>query len=447
MDAFYAAVEQRDRPELAGRPVIVGGSPRGRGVVAAASYAARRFGIHNAMPTATALRLCPELIVLPVRMSRYATISRQIRGIFHRYTPLVEPLSLDEAFLDVTGSRRLFGDGEQIARRIKDEIRAETALVASVGVAPNKFLAKIASDLEKPDALVVVDPLPVTEFLDPLPVGRLWGVGKVTGAALRRLGIETIGQLRAMPVGQLRQHFGEAGEHFFGRLARGIDDRPVVPDRQAKQLWHETTFARDLSDIEPLRHRLWELTDQVARRLRRSGRAGRTVQIKLRLSDFRTITRSRSLPRPSDITQEFWQAARELLDAALPPATLARGIRLLGLAVSGLAAPQPTQHLLFVDERATRHDRHRQLDHLTDTIHARFGTTAITRATSLAVSERTARNAKSTSKHNAESLVRVSDRPHQGDQLRVRDTPTVAPRAASLPGVTMDLGPITEEMA
>ena len=298
MDAFYAAVEQRDRPELAGKPVIVGGSAEGRGVVAAASYAVRRFGVHSAMPTATALRLCPEAIVLPVRMSHYAAISRQIRDIFARYTPLVEPLSLDEAFLDVSGCEKLFGKPEQIARRIKQEILDETGLIASVGVAPNKFLAKIASDLEKPDALVVVDPERVAEFLDPLPVGRIWGVGKVTESVMHRLGVNTIGQLRSIPIEHLRQHFGDAGDHFW-RLARGIDHRKVVPDRQAKSLSHETTFATDITDLESLRYRLWELTEQVARRLRRTGRYGRTVQIKLRFSDFRTITRSRPCRSPA----------------------------------------------------------------------------------------------------------------------------------------------------
>ncbi len=308
MDAFYAAVEQRDRPELAELPVIVGGSSEGRGVVAAASYASRRFGIHSAMPTATALRLCPNAIVLPVRMSHYAAVSRQIRKVFFRYTPLVEPLSLDEAFLDVSGCEALSGPAEQIARRIKRDILQETGLIASVGVAPNKFLAKIASDLEKPDGLVIIHPARVTKFLDPLPISRLWGVGKVTEAAMQRLGAATIGQLRAIPLELLKRQFGESGEHFW-RLARGIDDRQVVPDRQAKSLSHETTFSRDLNDIESLRYRLWELTEQVACRLRRTGRCGRTVQIKVRFSNFRTITRSRTLPKASDSTDQFWQAA------------------------------------------------------------------------------------------------------------------------------------------
>ena len=393
MDAFYAAVEQRDRPELAGKPVIVGGSAEGRGVVAAASYAVRRFGVHSAMPTATALRLCPDAIVLPVRMSHYAAISRQIREVFARYTPLVEPLSLDEAFLDVSGCEKLFGSPERIARRIKQEILDETGLIASVGVAPNKFLAKIASDLEKPDALVIVDPKRIAEFLDPLPVGRIWGVGKVTASVMHRLGVNTIGQLRSIPIETLRQHFGDAGDHFW-RLARGIDQRKVVPDRQAKSLSHETTFATDITELESLRYRLWELTEQVARRLRRTDRHGRTVQIKLRFSDFRTVTRSRTLPRPSDTTADFWHATQELLDAALPSATITPGIRLVGMGISGLADPRPVQQRLFADPATAQHEQQRQLDRVTDTIHTRFGTTSITRATSLAASESTARNGK-----------------------------------------------------
>lgn len=378
MDAFYASVELRDRPALAGFPVIVGGSSEGRGVVAAASYASRRFGIHSAMPTATARRLCPDLIVLPVRMSHYAAISRQIREIFFRYTPLVEPLALDEAFLDVSGCRSLFGPADQIARSIRGDILRETGLVASVGVAPNKFLAKIASDLEKPDALVVVDPAGITEFLDPLPIGRLWGVGKITEAAMRRLGVTTIGQLRHLPLEHLKHRFGESGEQFW-RLARGIDDRPVVPDRQAKSLSHETTFARDLTEIESLRYHLWELTGQVARRLRRTGRCGRTVQLKLRFANFRTITRSRTLPAPSDVTDQWWAAVSELLDQALPPAALASGVRLIGMGISGIAAPVAVQQTLFDDQPAAGQMKQRNLDRLTDAVQARFGDTALQR--------------------------------------------------------------------
>jgi DNA polymerase-4 len=381
MDAFYAAVEERDRPEWAGRPLIVGGSPDGRGVVAAANYAVRKFGVHSAMPTSTALRLCPHAIVAPVRMRHYVDISRQIRDVFFRYTPLVEPLSLDEAFLDVTGCENLFGPAEGIAMRIKAEIKRQTGLVASVGVAPNKFLAKIASDLEKPDALVVVDPAGVTDFLDPLPVGRLWGVGKVTGQSMQRLGVTTIGQLRTLPVETLRRFFGDSGEHFW-RLARGIDDRPVVPDREAKSLSHETTFATDISDFETLRGWMMELTDQVARRLRRHERQGKTVQIKVRFSDFRTITRSRTLSHPTDVTQELWNAAGELLSQALPPGNHGRrrDVRLLGMGVSGFADHRPVQAMLFDDPDQQQLAKLKELDRVTDAVRQRFGAAALARA-------------------------------------------------------------------
>ncbi|NIR31889.1 MAG: DNA polymerase IV, partial [Gammaproteobacteria bacterium] len=247
MDAFYASIEIRDLPELAGRPVVVGGSPEGRGVVAAASYTARRYGIHSAMPAATARRLCPQVVFLPVRMDHYAHVSGRLRAIFERYTPLVEPLSLDEAFLDVRASQRLFGSSERIARRIKDDIEAELRLTASVGVAPNKFLAKIASDLDKPNGLVIVAADRVQAFLDPLPVGRLWGVGAATEKTMTQLGIRTVGDLRAHSRDALHAAFGRAGEHFW-QLARGIDERPVVPEREAKSLSRETTFDRDIDD-------------------------------------------------------------------------------------------------------------------------------------------------------------------------------------------------------
>jgi len=381
MDAFYAAIEERDRPELVGRPVIVGGSPDGRGVVAAANYVVRSFGVHSAMPTSTALRLCPKAIVLPVRMSHYAAISNQIREIFFRYTPLVEPLSLDEAFLDVTGSTRLFGDAVTIARLIKHDIKRETGLIASVGVAPNKFLAKIASDLEKPDALVVVDSDKVNEFLDPLPVGRLWGVGKVTGKSMQRLGVETIGQLRALSVETLKVTFGESGEHFW-RLSHGIDERIVVPDRDAKSISHETTFSVDIADIDSLRSWLIDLTDQVAVRLRRHHRVGRTVQIKLRFSDFSTITRSRTLPKPTDVTQEIWQAANDLLTQAYQSSRKpgSKSIRLIGVGVSGLDQSRAVQRMLFDDPDEQQHVKHKELDRVTDAVRQRFGSAALKRA-------------------------------------------------------------------
>lgn len=247
MDAFYASVEQRDRPELRGKPVIVGGSAESRGVVSAASYEARQFGVHSAMPTAVARPLCPHGILLPVRMEQYCAISRQIRGILESFTPLVEPLSLDEAFLDVHGTERLFGAAVEVARAIKQRVRTETDLVASVGVAPNKFLAKLASDAGKPDGLVLVDPGKIEAFLAPLPVGRIWGVGAKAEQRLHTLGFRTIGQLAAAPEQVLIDHFGESGR-YFGELARGIDNRAVVPDWASKSISSETTFPRDIRD-------------------------------------------------------------------------------------------------------------------------------------------------------------------------------------------------------
>ena len=279
MDAFYASVEVRDRPELRGRPVVVGGTPEGRGVVAAASYEAREFGVHSAMSAARAKRLCPQAVFLPPRMDHYAGVSRQLQDVFHHFTPLVEPLSLDEAFLDVTDSERLFGTSVEIGRRIKQEVSEQLRLVASVGVAPNKFLAKVASDLKKPDGFVVVPSDGIEEFLDPLPIRRLWGVGKVTAEKLSVMGVHTIGDVRGLSEETLGQHFGKHGRHLW-ELSRGIDDRRVVPDREAKSVSHETTFAEDVSDVEVLHAWGVELSEQVARRLRRHGpaRANRAIE-------------------------------------------------------------------------------------------------------------------------------------------------------------------------
>lgn len=377
MDAFYASVEERENPRLVGKPLIVGGTPQGRGVVAAANYVVRKFGVHSAMPTATALRLCPGAIVLPPRMDFYAQVSRQIRDVFFRYTPLVEPLSLDEAFLDVTGSVKLFGSAAEIARQIKHDIGAETRLVASVGVAPNKFLAKIASDLQKPDGLVVVEPDRIEAFLDPLPIGRLWGVGQVTGSVFDRLGITTIGELRQLDPRVLHRQFGQQGEHF-AKLARGLDERPVVPDREAKSISHETTFAADISDSEALRAWLLELTEHVGRRLRQQQRRGRTVNLKLRFANFRTITRTKTLPRSTNVTGEIWDAASELLMQALSQPH--RGIRLLGVGVSGFSASEYVQKSLFEEEG---HHKQQQLDEVADAVRAKFGNSALNRGSGL----------------------------------------------------------------
>jgi DNA polymerase IV len=377
MDAFYASVEQRDRPELRGKPVIVGGSAGRRGVVSAASYEARAFGVHSAMPTATARRLCPEGVFLPVRMAHYAQVSRQIREILLSFTPLVEPLSLDEAFLDVRGCESLFGTGPEIARQIKERIRAETGLVASVGVAPNKFLAKLVGDLAKPDGLAVLPADKVGEFLAPLPVGRIWGVGARAEKRLHALGVRTVGELAALPERVLAGQFGEAGRHLW-ELAHGRDYRAVVPDREAKSVSTETTFARDLDDREALRGILLEMVDQVAGRLRQHGLRARTVELKVRSSDFRTRNRSLSLAEPSDVTEEIWRAAGELFGRALTADVLP--VRLLGVGATKLTRGAAVQGLLFDDDGR---ERQRAVDRAVDAIRRQFGDGAIRRGRSL----------------------------------------------------------------
>ena len=376
MDAFYASVEEREDPSLVGKPVIVGGSAEGRGVVAAANYEARKFGVHSAMSAARARKLCPHAVFVKPRMDLYAAVSRQIRSVFERFTPLVEPLSLDEAFLDVAGSQALFGPAAQIGRRIKESIRAETRLVASVGVAPNKFVAKIASDLEKPDGFVVVDENGIRDFLDPLPVGRIWGVGKVTGRVFEKLGVRTIGELRLLPEALLDQVFGSSGQHYR-RLANGIDDRRVVPDRSAKSISHETTFPKDIRDRELLRACLAELVEQVGRRLRRHDRRCRTIELKIRFADFRTVTRSATLPEATDVTQELLRVGVKLLTGNLParPAP----IRLLGFGVHGLEQ-KIVQPMLFED---VDRDKQRKVDSVSDRIAERFGKSALRRAIGL----------------------------------------------------------------
>lgn len=374
MDAFFASVEIRDRPELARAPVIVGGAPERRGVVAAASYAARRYGIHSAMPTATALRLCPAAVLLPPRHGYYAEVSQHIRAIFARYTPQIEPLSLDEAFLDVTASERLFGPAGGIGRRIKHEIRDELQLVASVGVAPNKFLAKIASDVDKPDGFVAVAPEQVHDFLDPLPVGRLWGVGKVGIKVFERLGIVTIGQLRGYSRRLLQQHFGNFAEHLW-QLAHGIDERPVISEQEAKSISHETTFARDIAEREVLHAWLLDLTEQVGFRLRRHGLKGRTVQLKLRFADFVTISRAQTLPQATDITSELWRAALGLFEQRLPHPL--PPVRLIGIGVSGFDGVADGQLDLFGEPERRRGSR---IDSVMDQLTERFGPQALFRA-------------------------------------------------------------------
>ena len=374
MDAFYASVEERENPALVGQPVIVGGSPEGRGVVAAANYPARAYGVHSAMPAARARQLCPHAVFIRSRLDFYADISRQVRAIFDRYTPLVEPLSLDEAFLDVTSSRRLFGSALEIAQDVKGHIKREVSLVASVGIAPNKFLAKLASDLDKPDGLVSVPCDAIQAFLDPLPVSRLWGVGRVAKGELNRVGIHTIRELRGQPAAVLAARFGKWGEHLW-ELAHGRDSRAVTPDHAAKSISHETTFAHDITDPAALRAWLFELAEQVTRRLRRQGLLARTVELKLRYADFRTVTRSRSLADPSNASGDFWAPLAELFDAQFTHQP--GSIRLLGAGVSGLGKTEPRQPDLFEEDSRQRQGR---LDEVVDEVSRRFGNQAIVRA-------------------------------------------------------------------
>jgi len=373
MDAFYASVEERDRPELVGKPVIVGGSREGRGVVSAANYVARQYGVHSALPMVTALRYCPRAIVLPVRMEHYAAISRQIREIFHRYTPLVEPLSLDEAFLDVRGSETLFGSAAEIGHRIQSDIWNETRLVASIGVAPNKFLAKIASDLEKPNGFVEVTANGIQQFLNPLPVKRIWGVGKRAEEMLAKIGVTTIEQLCKTPLASLRQCFGDSTANHLHELAHGRDSRSVVPDREARSISNETTFPIDVTDVDVLRSCLLGLTEQVSRRLRRHQLYGRTVHLKVRYSDFRTLSRAHSLPNPSHSTSEIWDAVSEHL---LPRVDLhAQPVRLVGVGLSSLGTTRERQKTLFDDHS----ERDSEIDSATDAIREKFGGGAIQR--------------------------------------------------------------------
>ena len=381
MDAFYASVEERERPELAGQPVIVGGTPEGRGVVAAANYEARKYGVHSAMPAATAKRLCPQAVVLRPRLDFYASVAHEIRDIFHRYTPLVEPLSLDEAFLDVTGSEALFGPAIEIGQRIKQEIREKLKLTASVGIASNKFLAKIASDLEKPNGFVVVEVGTEQQFLDPLPVGRLWGVGRATNRELEKLHVRTIGDLRRLSDEILLARFGQHGAHLW-QLAHGFDPRKVVPDREAKSISHETTFAVDICGREVLRSWLLHLTELVARRLRQHDLRGNTVQIKVRYSNFETITRAASMPEPTNITDEIWHAASRLLDERLPDRPLK--IRLLGVGVTGFETSRAAQRTLFPEEERQSRGR---LDQAVDTIREKFGRASVSRGSNLSLDQ------------------------------------------------------------
>jgi len=370
LDAFFASVEQRDRPELRGRPVVVGGGgPTDRGVVSAASYEARRFGVHSAMPLRQAGRLCPDAVFLPVDGRKYQAVSRDVMAILRRFTPLVEPISIDEAFLDVTGSRQLFGDGRAIGAAIRAAVRAEVDLTVSVGVGTTKLVAKIASDLRKPDALVVVEPGDEAAFLAPLPISRLWGVGERTATALADYGVRTIGDLAALDSSVLVRRFGKTGASLAER-ARGMDADPVAGPADAKSIGHEHTFDVDTSDRDVLERTLLAMAEGVAGRLRSSGVRAGTIAVKIRDSSFRTITRQRTLPEPTDLTEPIWRTALELARPEI------RGIRvrLIGVTASNLGSPDQLSLFAVEDTR-----RRRAVD-AADELRRRFGERAVTRA-------------------------------------------------------------------
>ena len=382
MDAFYASVETLDDPTLAGKPVIVGGTS-GRGVVAAANYEVRRFGVHSAMPMGEALRRCPHAVCIRPRMSRYSEVSRQVFGIFEEFTPEVEGLSLDEAFLDVTASQRLLGPALDIARNIKDTIRRRTGLTASVGVAENKLLAKIASDLNKPDGLCRIGPDNLRAVLDPLPIGRLFGIGPKTLPRVQAEGIHTFADLRQAPEPAVRRLFGKEAALIRSRAA-GIDDRPVVPDRDEKSISSEQTFDTDLRSQSQLLAHLTQLADKTAARLRGARLLARVVYVKVRRADFGTYTRRQSIDPASHDTHTLLAVATRLLEgwrAEYPD----WAVRLLGVGVSGLVPD--SQHDLFAAEPI----QHSRQDAAIDEIRRRFGSKVIVRGGLLASDAKTRR--------------------------------------------------------
>ena len=374
MDAFYASVEAVKDPGLAGKPVVVGGQGN-RGVVTSASYEARAFGVTSAMPIVTARRLCPHAIYLPNDFTAYQEYSTRIRDVFLSFTPLVEPLSLDEAFLDVSGSVRLFGEPQAIAQRVKEEIAA-LGLTCTVGIAPNKFLAKLASTRAKPDGLLLIAPEEVRAWLDPLPVGALWGVGTQTGETLRRLGLRTVGDVARLSRRTLERAVGDALGGHLHELANGRDDRRVTPHEPAKSVGSENTYEEDLDDAADVLREILRLADRTATRLRAKGLCGRTVTLKVRFSSFKTITRSRTLDEAVDTGAEIYDVARDLylrLDPDRPR------IRLLGVAVSGLAPGPPRRQLDFltVTSGASAKPKWSEASKAMDQIRDRFGERAV----------------------------------------------------------------------
>ena len=374
MDAFYASVEQRDNPPFKGKPVIVGGDARKRGVVSAASYEARAFGVHSAMPMSEAKRLCPQGNFLPVRMNRYRQVSEQIFMILKEYTPLIEPLSLDESFLDVTGSERLFGPALHIAEEIKKKILQMTGLTASAGIAPSKFLAKIASDFKKPDGLLEIQPEEVQAFLQDLPISKLGGVGKATEAVLAELGIRRVGQLAAFPEKVIEKKLGKFGLELIA-LARGEDERPVIPEAEPKSISQEETFTLDLADLEVVQKALLDQAERVGWELRKQKMKGHTVQLKVRYPDFNLVTRSATLPTPTDQGLEIYRVALKLLSKT---EALKKKARLLGVGISNLRHHDDPEQLALFNANQKKIERSTEA---IDQIREKFGPEAIQRAT------------------------------------------------------------------
>lgn len=375
MDAFYTSVEQRDRPELRDRPVIVGGPRDARGVVSAASYEARAFGIHSAMPSRTAAAKCPDAVFVRPRMAHYVQVSEALHAIFQRYTPVVEGLALDEAFLDVTGYTRIHGDGVSIGRAIQQAIRKELGLPASVGVAHNKFLAKLGSGLEKPEGFVVFAPADARTRIATLPIGRLWGVGPATAPRLTTLGYHTFGDLADAPPGRVRAQLGRHGLHFQA-LAQGRDDRPVVPEHEAKSIGREITFAEDTSDREVIRATLYRLAEGVGFRLRRAHLRARTITLKLRFDTFHTVTRDRTLPNATDLDEVIFSQAWCLAERLDWPR---RKVRLIGVATANFETVG--RQLQLFDEAAPARE---QVTRVVDIIREQWGPGSIGHAGALA---------------------------------------------------------------
>ena len=379
MDAFYAAVEQRDHPEFRGRPLIVGSDPKGgmgRGIVSTCSYEARRFGVHSAQPISQAWRLCPHGVYVLPDMNKYARVSEMVMRVLSGFSDMLEQVSIDEAFLDVTGCLRLSGTGKEIAEKIKGRIFGELRLTASVGVAPNKFLAKIASDLKKPDGLVVVEPGKEKEFLDPLPIRCLWGVGPKTGEILKKIGLQKIGQIAAVPQRDLERLLGDAGARLW-RLSHGIDDRPVEQTEGRKSIGHEITFEKDTADFAVIHAALLELTEKTARRMRLEKARGRTVTVKFRKEDFSTFTRRTTLGETVDTVEKIFPVALELMKKLFREGTR---VRLIGVSVSNFqtnADGGGVQLDLFRPDSG----KEQKLAEAVDDIARRFGGRAITRAT------------------------------------------------------------------